>query len=93
MECVNASLNEIGLRNLLIYPNPTNKILNIFHDREIIENVKIYDLHSKIVVEQNTHKSNLVLDVTNLSSGVYFIQIITNNSILWTKFVVQNDNQ
>ena len=62
--------------NFTIYPNPTSSILNI-KTRRTIGNISIYDLSGR-KIKTNTSNENKV-DVTNLPSGIYIIQLTFDN--------------
>ncbi len=68
------------------YPNPFNPVTNIKFDLpEASEvNFKVYDLLGRLVYELNEYKSAGTYDVqfdgSNLSSGIYYYRIETENS-------------
>jgi len=70
--------NEFYNLNVSVYPNPTTNILNI-QTEEILPNnttAIIYDVTGKRVLNIPLQNSNLNnVNVTNLSSGVYILQI------------------
>lgn len=77
-----------GMGKLSVYPNPTQQLL---HLRGVNENVKsqvitIRDLDGRHVknVKLDHH---LKLDVSDLSSGVYFIEVSDETSIQTVRFV------
>lgn len=55
---------------IVVYPNPTNDILNIVSDLDI--KVNLYDLSGKILKENVTEKQ---INLSNLPSGIYFLNI------------------
>lgn len=70
-------LEQIG-----IYPNPSSAIFNIYHDNIVIKKIEVYDLTGKTIVSQNyNNNSNLTqLNLSNISEGVYFVKISSENS-------------
>lgn len=81
----NASFEE---NKLTVFPNPASNRLNLSITNNLtINKVKITDLLGKFVYEQtdNTHQIN----IENLTSGIYFIQVFTNESEYKTKFIKQ----
>jgi subtilisin-like proprotein convertase family protein len=64
-------------KNVSIFPNPTNNILNIsFGDIQFIEQVVLTDLQGKIIIQKNNLTSNnLQLDLSNYSNGLYLLQV------------------
>ena len=80
------SVNDNNLQNVIIYPNPTNTILNI----ENAENstIEVYDLLGRVVLFENNISTNNQLNVSNLPIGTYLIKIKNNNKIITDKFIV-----
>ncbi len=79
--CITTSNNEsINEENTYfnIYPNPANDILNIETDVEI-EKVLIYDVYGRThnLKNSESQKFENTVDISDLNSGVYFINIIT----------------
>lgn len=72
--------------NFSIYPNPVNNVLNVTMKNEInINSVSITDLNGRVILLSNS--TNTSIDVSNLSSGVYFVSIETNEGKGTSKFV------
>jgi len=65
-----------------IYPNPTQDILNI-ESQQQIETVKIYSLQGQLIKESS--KSSL--DVSQLTAGLYFVQVTIEGKIITKKFI------
>jgi PKD repeat protein len=80
-------IDNINLnREINIYPNPTSNQLTITTGQNISE-VAIIDITGKtiMVAKENTN----TLNVTDLSDGIYFIQLITEERTITKKFVKQ----
>ena len=84
----NAGVNEFkGKSNeIKVYPNPTMNNLQVTVSYEQVQDIKIYDMLGKEII--NTKEKEI--DVSNLSNGVYFINIKTNTSTYTQKVVVQH---
>lgn len=73
---------------LILTPNPTNSIINL----ELTEGyyqISIYDQTGKKVLEQKTATSKTQLDLTNLNSGLYFIQVWGDKKMFTGKVIKQ----
>lgn len=70
-----ASVNRNTFQHIKIYPNPTQSIINIETEENSL--VKIFDLNGKLLVNQKIE--NKQIDVSQLISGVYTVQIINKN--------------
>ncbi|NBL64404.1 S8 family serine peptidase [Flavobacterium sp. NST-5] len=70
-----------------IYPNPANDILNLaFNDNIQITNLTVLDITGK-VINANFDLNDKSINVSALQSGVYFLRIATENSVVTKKFV------
>ncbi|MDR6969635.1 pectate lyase [Flavobacterium arsenatis] len=73
--------NEIGL-----YPNPVTNELNIsLSNNQIIQNVSVYSIVGQLVKRING--SSTKVDTSELSSGVYLINIQTNKGVFDKKII------
>ncbi len=74
--------------NTVAYPNPFNNTLNIVGDKNSA--VKITDVSGKELYAYTINSAGkLTIDTGSLDSGIYFI-IITNNTTVITKKVIKN---
>ncbi|MBO5956049.1 MAG: T9SS type A sorting domain-containing protein [Bacteroidales bacterium] len=65
--------------SLLLYPNPVNDKLYIETEAEV-KDVVVYDVYGRHQVTMTPSRQGcLVVDVTDLKSGVYFVKIATTN--------------
>lgn len=65
-----------------LYPNPVNDIVyfSIQNELEFTDgNCTIYDLLGNLLMTNKIHSSNFSLDISHLSSGIYFIHIKSND--------------
>ena len=85
--CSTVSINDLERPfNLVLYPNPVSHQLSI--DTELkLSKITIIDITGKIIM---TTKGNTnTINVADLSDGIYFIQLITEERTLTKKFVKQ----
>ena len=80
----NSSTTDVSevTSNILIYPNPVKDVLTIEGSYVSIE---IVDLFGKVVFSSGTQK---VIDVSNLSNGVYLANIKNQKSIIVKKITI-----
>lgn len=72
--------------NFSIYPNPVGNVLNITTKNDmVINNVSITDVNGRVVSTSSSVINSV--DVSDLSSGVYFISVETNEGKGTSKFV------
>ncbi len=71
-----------------IFPNPASDQLNILSGRSEIEEVTIVDLPGQQVIHQNRKAGNYsVIDIAELSAGVYLINLKTATEEYHSRFV------
>ena len=81
------------MTTLNLFPNPADEVLNIQFDGNITNDIQlnVMDATGKSI---RTHTcqandfTNIQLNVNDLQSGIYFVQIIFNEKILTEKFVI-----
>ena len=77
------SINDISKANFLVYPNPTNNFLYV-DTQNAIENLRVYNMQGSLVISQLEQNS---VNVSNLSSGIYFIEVSTDTGSSIQKFI------
>jgi len=71
-----------------IYPNPTNNILNITSKQAIeLQSISIYNVLGQMVVSVPNAKGVSNVDVSNLSTGNYFIKVVSDKGTSNSKFI------
>lgn len=84
-----------AIKNVSVFPNPAKSIINL--SVNAFENfdgdIKIFDMTGKIVYQLNnmhfnSGNSNIKIDVQSLNEGVYFINIISGNTMQSLKAVI-----
>ena len=73
------SNEDFTLENINYTFNLESKILNV-NSQEILSNIEIYNVLGQQVLIENLNKSSINLDLSNLSSGVYIVNVEGNNS-------------
>jgi alpha-tubulin suppressor-like RCC1 family protein len=87
-DCSFLGIAEVGRSNsdFLIYPNPTENILNIANDTgKPIDEINILDFTGKILKTKIDDVSNI--DVNDLESGIYLIQIKSEKVFYSYRFI------
>lgn len=69
----------------LIYPNPTNGLVNIEIQNQTIQSIKVYDLQGQLIIE--TAESQF--DLSNYPNGMYFIRAQTEKGFYSYKLIKQ----
>ncbi len=80
------SIDENLLNNLSIYPNPVNKILHLNTNLELENSlISVFNIQGKRVL--NSKFTSKDLDVSKLTTGVYFLRIIKDTKQVKLKFI------
>ncbi len=81
---------EYLLDNIRIYPNPTtgNLTISLSNSNNLPEGYKVYNMLGQIVMQNTIHSiSDLSLNTTSLSNGMYFMKITKNGSVTTLPFI------
>ena len=73
--------------NVTIYPNPVTNNVTITTDNKLVQ-VTLIDGMGRVINTQ-TVSGTISLDVTNLSNGIYFLQINDKNDLITKKILVR----
>ena len=84
-----ASLNEIAMNEISVYPNPASNSINIDLPYETNSPITIVDLTGNVVQRFDAKSKHVKIDVSTLSKGVYFLNIDFDNSRVIKKIVIQ----
>jgi hypothetical protein len=72
--------------SLSVYPNPSKGLFTL-ESYEIIDKVKLYDLQGKLLLDQIPHKNKLQVDLSDLSSGLYFLNVNPHGKNVFKKII------
>ncbi len=88
---VNSNLKELNT-GFNVYPNPINNSKKVYiANKNVIKEILISNQLGKIISQLRTHKSNATIDVSNYSSGLYFISIIDESGIKTEPILIRNE--
>ena len=90
--CVNTGVNSVTPEEnyFSVYPNPTNDILRMnFTGKYAFRKIRIINMLGESLKEENIFPENSPIDISSLSSGIYFIQLINQegNITVTQKFI------
>ncbi|WP_298519882.1 T9SS type A sorting domain-containing protein [uncultured Kordia sp.] len=82
------SIDVFEANKVSIYPNPASSTLTISSQKNI-NTILVYDLNGRLLVQKllNPYKPTYELDVKDLSSGFYFLEIKTDTATETMKFI------
>ena len=70
-----------SLKDVVVYPNPAKDFLNIKIHKEITPGMemRIMDMTGKLILTKSIISDSQQIDVSGLSSGVYFVHFLKDN--------------
>lgn len=71
------------------YPNPADQQVFISNPRNINTTVRIFNSMAKLVMEKQITDLSDVIDIANLSKGVYFIEFQNENALRRERLIIQ----
>jgi hypothetical protein len=80
--------------DIVLFPNPTSSLLNVTINSKVSNNavVNVLDLSGKVLktkqLSVNEGRNTLQEDVSGLPSGIYFVQVKCNESMVTKKLVI-----
>jgi hypothetical protein len=73
-------------KTIYVFTNLSNESLNIVIDDSMqISQTSIFDLSGKKILQQASNSNSI--NIERLASGIYFVQVDTNNGIFTQKFI------
>ena len=87
------SNDDFDISKISVYPNPANEILNINlgENASQLQQISLFDLNGRLINQIKIDNDNNLqnqIDVSNLSSGVYLLEVKTQNDQFKTKVIV-----
>ncbi len=71
-----------------VYPNPTNGLLNITMTESVNATISVYNILGELV-QSTISESSVVFDLSNESTGMYMVEILTEKGTITKKVVVK----
>jgi len=76
--------------SLEVYPNPTATHVNVVfeNNQRAMTYVEVFSTNGQLMAKRSTHKSTIHIDVSNYSSGTYFIKVRQHDQLVTKQLVV-----
>ena len=88
-EVLGVGVEDVQLIVVSVYPNPVDDELTVFNPNGKVLTIQVTDLAGKYVLGENSAEKKLMIDFTDLKSGVYIIQVESENRVFVQKLVVR----
>lgn len=80
--------NQVTIDNsVLVYPNPVKDLLNVKSDNKILS-IRIFNIIGQTVITQKPGVTHASVNVNNLNTGMYFIEVETSTGIKSQKIAI-----
>ncbi len=88
-DCTASVADQLLAESIGLYPNPTSNKLIIKNDLFLnLETVTIFDASGRELMFRDISKSNII-DIKQLSKGIYFINILSDNASTTKRFIIK----
>jgi hypothetical protein len=73
-----------------LFPNPAQSEINV----ELVDDIRsqyslsIYDFSGKEILTQKTSHANTIINIQNLSEGIYIMKLVIDDMVGYKKFVI-----
>ncbi len=83
------STNDLPVvENLMVYPNPSNGILNVKADSKI-NKVQLVNLAGQVVYESTVLANETIINTTSITKGLYMLNITSDRGVVTKKISVR----
>lgn len=91
LDCSGWGTTDFDTNYFQIYPNPTHGILNVASTTVSGEvQINLFDVNGrKVMTKVVNMNGNATMDVSELSAGIYMLQLVSNEKIQTEKLIVQ----
>ncbi len=72
-------IEENVTENIKVYPNPAKDFVKLTAQGSTLKAIKVYNCLGMIFEEINVNANEIVIDITDYNSGIYFLNIETEN--------------
>jgi len=73
-------MDTLSTSNFTYFPNPVNNVLSI-KAQASIDSITVYNMLGQTVVRSTPNTTTTAVDMSELQTGAYFVQVAINNSI------------
>ena len=88
--CLNLGLSENSSADAIsVYPNPAGEFVTISANDLLIERIELMNITGQVVSAVNVVANQIKMDLSAMSSGVYFLKIYTENNSTTKQLVVK----
>lgn len=71
------------------YPNPADNSITIFTNNQTMGTISLYSITGKKVLVESIQNANQQIDISNLPSGLYLIEINTSKGVVSNRLIIE----
>jgi len=75
------TVDDLFINNISIFPNPAQNKFTV-ESEEKIKTIKLFDISGQVIKDISVDALSIDVNVANMDTGIYFVEIHTSNSIL-----------
>jgi hypothetical protein len=84
---ITSSTDAKNQYDINVYPNPTTGNINFYCVNQPVQDIKVFDITGNEMITLNNYQQNGSIDISFLKSGIYFLNIATNNNVFTCKIM------
>lgn len=84
---VTNGVDELSSSRLEIVPNPAVNEIHVRLEDSFIRKLSVYDIHGIQVMEQESFSKELIIPISELTEGLYFLSLDTDKGRISSRFV------
>ena len=89
-QLTSTGISELNSSNIKVYPNPAKHFFTIELPEENTD-LKLVDISGRIIYQQKNQTGKVNLDCQNVAPGIYFLQLINQNSLVYSSKIILSD--
>ena len=74
-------------KDISVYPNPSHSVITIESTGISINNLEMFDIYGRKVKELKVNNNKFNVNISELSKGIYFVKLKTDNGIIINKVI------
>lgn len=87
INCSTADIAFAGASQVVLFPNPATAVVYVHSEETPISFVQIFNSSGQEILKIDANNDNLLeISVEDLSAGIYFVKITSNQGTVWEKF-------
>ena len=92
--CDTNGINENGIVDLTLYPNPTTGMVNVQFTMNNVQfgegEIQVLDMYGRLLQTVETcHGASLQIDLSHYATGIYFVRMVNGGKVMAVRKVVK----